>query len=65
MVGGLEPAEYFRDKIPIQNVGIWPRMGNMVNLEVVYAQRQAQRWGGVTDFSCRTRSPIVTFCIGH
>jgi hypothetical protein len=39
------PDVYFRDKIPIQNVGIWPRMGNTVNLEVVYAQRQAQTMG--------------------
>ena len=39
------PRVYFRDKIPIQNVGIWPRMGNLVNLECVYAQRQAQTLG--------------------
>ena len=28
------PRVFFRDKIPIQNVGIWPRMGNLVTLEV-------------------------------
>jgi hypothetical protein len=39
------PRVYFRDKIPIQNVGIWPRQGNTVQLEVVYAQRQAQTLG--------------------
>jgi hypothetical protein len=40
-----QPRVYFRDKIGIQNVGIWPRMGNTVDLEVVYAQRQAQTMG--------------------
>jgi len=40
-----QPRVYFRDKIPIQNVGIWPRMGNTVDLEVVYAQRQAETMG--------------------
>ena len=44
------PRVYFRDKIPIQNVGIWPRMGNMVNLEVVYAQRQASTMGWADGF---------------
>jgi hypothetical protein len=36
------PIGYFRDKIPVQYVGIWPSMPNTTNLEVVYAQRQAQ-----------------------
>ena len=40
-----QPRVWFRDKIGIQNVGIWPRMGNTVNLEVNYAQRQAQTLG--------------------
>ena len=40
-----QPRVYFRDKIGIQNVGIWPRMGNTVDLEVVYAQRQAETMG--------------------
>lgn len=43
--GLSQPRVYFRDKIPIQNVGIWPRMGNTVDLEVVYAQRQAETLG--------------------
>ena len=43
--GLSQPRVFFRDKIPIQNVGIWPRMGNVVNLEVTYAQRQAQTLG--------------------
>jgi hypothetical protein len=34
------PKVYFRDKVPLQAVGIWPRMGNTATLEVVYAQRQ-------------------------
>ena len=40
-----QPRVYFRDKIGVQNVGIWPRMGNTVALECVYAQRQAQMMG--------------------
>lgn len=43
--GMSQPRVYFRDKLPIQNVGIWPRMGNTVALEVVYAQRQASTLG--------------------
>jgi hypothetical protein len=43
--GMSQPRCYFRDKLPIQNVGIWPRMGNKVDLEVIYAQRQAQTMG--------------------
>ena len=43
--GLSQPRVYFRDKIPIQNVGIWPRMGDTVNLECVYAQRQAETMG--------------------
>jgi len=43
--GMSQPRSYYRDKIPIQNVGIWPRMGNTVNLECVYAQRQAATLG--------------------
>ena len=43
--GMSQPRVYFRDKIGVQNVGIWPRMGNNVNLEVVYAQKQAQTMG--------------------
>jgi hypothetical protein len=40
-----QPRVWFRDKIGIQNVGIWPRMGNNLSLECVYAQRQAQTMG--------------------
>jgi hypothetical protein len=43
--GLSQPINYFRDKIGIQNVGIYPRMGNTVPLEVIYAQRQAQTLG--------------------
>ena len=43
--GMSQPRVYYRDKIPIQNVGIWPRAGNNVELEVVYAQRQASTMG--------------------
>jgi len=37
-----QPKAYFRDKVPIQNVGVWPRAGNLLPLECVYAQRQYQ-----------------------
>ena len=40
-----QPRLYFRDKLPIQNVGIWPRSGNTTPLEVVYAARGAQTLG--------------------
>jgi hypothetical protein len=43
--GPSQPRCYFRDKLPIQNVGIWPRMGNTTTLECVYAQRQASTMG--------------------
>lgn len=43
--GLSEPVVYFRDKIPLQTVGIHPRAGNTVPLEVVYAQRGAQTLG--------------------
>lgn len=43
--GLSQPMVYFRDKIPLQNIGVWPRAGNTTNLEVVYAQRQAQPLG--------------------
>lgn len=34
------PRSYFRDKVPFQNIGIWPRQGNTTGLEIIYAQRQ-------------------------
>ena len=37
--GLSQPKVYYRDKLPIQNVGIWPRAGNNTPLEVVYAAR--------------------------
>jgi hypothetical protein len=43
--GLSQPRLYFRDKLPIQNIGIWPRAGNNVSLEVIYAQRQSQTLG--------------------
>lgn len=39
-VQGLsQPRVYFRDHIPVQNVGVYPRAGNTVPLEVTYAKR--------------------------
>lgn len=43
--GMSQPRVYFRDKIGVQNVGIWPRMGNTTSLECVYARKQAQTMG--------------------
>ena len=40
-----QPRVYYRDKLPIQNVGVWPRAGNNIPLEVVYAARGAQTLG--------------------
>lgn len=36
------PRAYFRDKVPLQNFGIWPRANNTAVFEVVYQQRQTQ-----------------------
>ena len=45
--GLSQPRVFYRDKLPIQNVGIWPRAGNNVPLEVVYAARSSTvlGWG--------------------
>lgn len=40
-----EPYTWFRDKLPLQNVGIWPRAGKNTSLSVIYAQRSAQTLG--------------------
>ena len=39
------PYTYFRDKIGLQNISIWPIPNNVVNTEIVYAQRSAQLLG--------------------
>ena len=39
------PYVYYRDKIPLQNVGIWPRANNNVDLEIIYANRSAETLG--------------------
>jgi len=41
----IQPQAYFRDKIPLQNFGIWPRQNNTVVCEVVYQQRQEETMG--------------------
>lgn len=43
--GLSQPRVFYRDKLPIQNVGVWPRAGNLVPLEITYAQRQASTMG--------------------
>ena len=39
------PYTYYRDKIGVGNIGIWPRMANTVPTELVYSQRGAQLMG--------------------
>jgi hypothetical protein len=39
------PMVYFRDKIPMQNIGVWPRANNATPLEIVYAARGATTLG--------------------
>lgn len=34
-----EPYTYYRDKIGLQNFGIWPRANNITNVEIIYRQR--------------------------
>jgi hypothetical protein len=36
------PYTYYRDKVGLQNIGIWPRQANTVPTEIVYTQRGAQ-----------------------
>jgi hypothetical protein len=43
--GNNQPYTYYRDKIGLQNVGIWPRANNTVDLEIVYQQRGADVMG--------------------
>lgn len=44
-----EPTVYFRDKVPVGSVGVWPRAGNTTPLEVVYTQRQSSTGMGLAD----------------
>lgn len=39
------PQAYYRDKIGVQNLGIWPRQANTVPTEIVYTQRGSQLMG--------------------
>jgi hypothetical protein len=39
------PYTYYRDKVGVGNIGIWPRMANTVPTEIVYTQRGAQLMG--------------------
>jgi hypothetical protein len=43
--GNTEPYCYYRDKIGLQNVGVWPRADNQTNLELVYKQRSPETVG--------------------
>ena len=39
---GNPPQVYYRDKIGLQQVGVWPVQNNQTNLEIVYQQRSPQ-----------------------
>lgn len=39
------PQVYYRDKIGVQNLGIWPRQANTVPTEIIYTQRGAELMG--------------------
>ena len=43
--GYTEPYTYYRDKIGLNNIGLWPMAANTTPLEIVYAQRSAQFLG--------------------
>ena len=42
---GNPPQAYYRDKIGLQQVGVWPVQSNTTPLEIVYEQRSAQLMG--------------------
>ena len=39
------PYAYFRDKVGLQNFGVYPRANNILSVEIVYKQRQAETMG--------------------
>ena len=47
----IQPRAYFRDKVGLQNFGIWPRQNNNVICEVVYQQRGPETFGLADGFS--------------
>ena len=42
---GSPPQVYYRDKIPLQSFGVWPRQSNTLPVEIVYEQRGPQLMG--------------------
>lgn len=44
------PIAYFRDKVPVQMFGIWPRANNQTYFEIVYKQRQVETMGLLDGF---------------
>ena len=63
MQKNLQPYTYYRDKIGLQNVGIWPRANNQVNLELVYQQRGAQVMGLADGFL--VPDPFLVYIKAH
>lgn len=41
----LGPYAYFRDKVGLQTLGVWPRANNTTPLDIVYEQRGVQAMG--------------------
>jgi len=47
---GNPPQAYYRDKIGLQNVGMWPPQNNTTPLEIVYANRGQETMGFADGF---------------
>lgn len=54
------PRVYFRDKVGLQNVGIWPQSTSVTNLELVYEQRGPNVIGLADGFLIP--DPFVLYC---
>lgn len=46
-----EPRAFYRDKIGLQKIGVWPRADNNTNLEIIYEQRGPELFGLADGFS--------------
>lgn len=47
---GQAPAAFYRDKVPLGNFGIWPRINNLANFEITSSIRQPQTMGMLDGF---------------
>jgi len=60
---GSPPLVYYRDKIGLQNVGVWPVQRNTTPLEVVYANRGQQLMGLADGFP--VPDPFLVYVKAH